>query len=91
MAFLLVYAVVSFSNLRFRHHAKVWRWLSDNFEVFPSIPGLHGARMEFSATTIPFGVIAVAVMEIILFLLPSVIGLNILFLTLLLSNLGFPF
>jgi hypothetical protein len=47
--------------------------------------------MEFSATTIPFGVIAVAVMEIILFLLPSVIGLNILFLTLLLSNLGFPF
>jgi hypothetical protein len=47
--------------------------------------------MEFSATTIPFGVIAVALMEIILFLFPSVIGLNILFWTFLLSNHGFPF
>jgi APA family basic amino acid/polyamine antiporter len=80
MAFLLVGVVVLFSIYAFGAMTAAMPRSGGGYvtisRVLHPYLGYMGAWMEFLATAISFGLIAVAVMEVVVFLFPSLIGLN---------------
>lgn len=80
MAFLLVGVVVLFSIYSFGALTAAMPRSGGGYvaisRVLHPYLGYMGAWFEFLSTAISFGLIAVAVMEVVVFLFPSLIGLN---------------
>jgi amino acid transporter len=80
MAFLLVGVVVLFSIYAFGAMTAAMPrsgggYVTISRVVHPYV-GYMGAWLEYLATAVSFGLIAVAVMEVVIFLFPSLIGFN---------------
>lgn len=80
MAFLLVGLVILFSIYSFAAMTAAMPRSGGGYvavsRVLHPYLGYMGAWFEFLSTAISFGLIAVAVMEVVVFLFPSLIGLN---------------